>query len=287
MEKITGAFNLAFTNYVVPMRYSDDELRNRWAGARVDYSLSYGVVRYGKLIAFMAHGIGIRDAQRCAFNAGTGVIPSARGLHLVAHMYRRAKRDFSRQEIRTVWLEVIQTNWPALSSYYRSGFRVTRKLRCFQGELRPLVNHHPPFEVLQERYLPDFNEEEFFDTAPSWEYSREAINAMADRVTVFTVREASGQLIGMAAFLPERKLVLQFGVQRQNRNSGIGAALFRQLGKVSPFIKVNNIDEEDGATCLFLTRMGLSNYIDQYEMCLAVPSPVHERLDAHGNPQRA
>jgi len=289
-EKVVEAFNHAFCDYVLPMQYTEKQLRERWKRANVDYSLSYGISRYGKLVAFMAHGTESRENILTAFNAGTGVVPSARGLHLVTHMYRRALQEFSRQGIGQVTLEVIKTNRHAISSYFRSGFRIGRELLCFRGTISVATSQinasNLNFQIRSEAVLPHFDETDFFNFQPSWENSRGAIERSVHSVNVLSVRTPDGDLAGIAVFSPARRQLLQFGIRRQNRSMGLGTKLFQRLQSECPEIVVNNIDSRDSATCLFLERLGLINYVEQYEMTLEVSSVKSTRPSATTSKER-
>jgi len=75
LSTIVDCLLIAFDGYFVKMPSDVHYWANRYKGARVDFSLSFGAFEGDKLVAFIINGIDDDKGMRTAFNTGTGVIP--------------------------------------------------------------------------------------------------------------------------------------------------------------------------------------------------------------------
>ncbi|MEJ2113072.1 MAG: GNAT family N-acetyltransferase, partial [Flavobacteriaceae bacterium] len=85
--KILTVFNESFSDYFVPFRLTEDQLKSKIIADKIDLELSVGVFENGKLIGFILNGFDFINNQNVVYNGGTGVIPEKRGLGLTKQMY--------------------------------------------------------------------------------------------------------------------------------------------------------------------------------------------------------
>ncbi|WP_189605489.1 hypothetical protein [Salinimicrobium marinum] len=159
-------------------------------------------------------------------------------------------------------LEVIQENLRAIRVYERIGFKISRKLKSFQGKIVPgnekfRLEKVPFEEVIEKSSLYD----EFY----SWDNSGATIKRSEEIYQTFLVRNHEGRAAGYFVINPDIGYVAQLELI-----NGPAGVVFNGLAKISPEVRLNNIYE--GRTDLIdvLLKNGLVNTVNQYEMEMAV-----------------
>ncbi|HPE70160.1 MAG TPA: GNAT family N-acetyltransferase [Thermotogota bacterium] len=266
LATLTEVFNDAFSDYIIPVNVTPQQVEARMRGAGVDYALSFGCFEKDRLVGFMYHGIDERNGKKTAFNVGTGVVPKHRGKRLVQAMYHFAFPLLKQAGVERCGLEVIRSNEKAIRAYKSVGFGITRELECFSGEIQvgsapeQLVVEIQPVEQLAQLDLSPFQ-----NYPPSWENRTIAVLRNANLFRLLLLRE-SDEVRGYAVIKPQPGQVAQFGVHKQYRGKGFGRALFREIASISPKVSILNVDRQAKDTLRFLERAGLKNFIGQYEM---------------------
>ena len=167
-EDILSVFNTAFSDYLVPLQLTPEQLATKMKADGTELSLSCGVFEHEQLVAFILHGMDTIKGEKVAYNGGTGVIPGKRGMRLTTKMYEFILPVLVNKGIKRIVLEVITNNVPALKTYQGVGFKTNRELLCYKGDkldylqkgpamLKPLENDHR--ESL----------ESFGEVTPSWQ----------------------------------------------------------------------------------------------------------------------
>ncbi|MCB0630995.1 MAG: GNAT family N-acetyltransferase [Saprospiraceae bacterium] len=258
-------FNTAFADYIVPMQVEQEAMRLRWLSCRADYRLSFGAFDDDQLVGFMVTGVDEWKGLKTAYNAGTGVIPSHRGRHIVQQLYDKAIPAFKTAGIRQCTLEVIVGNDRAIKAYERVGFRKDRTLKCF-GKANFLPTRERRKWHFREAETPDWNTyREFREFPPSWENNRQAVAIAGEHYTCKELYEGE-DLIGFILFRPESAYVAQFGVADWEDWLHIGHQLWQHVLRIHSGMRINNIEAEAGRSIAILEQTGLQNTIDQYEM---------------------
>lgn len=129
--KVTVAFNRAFAGYFLPMMQSPQSLATiiRETDVALDKSLTL-------MVGGAAMGIGLVAVRGPrAWIAGMGVDPHVRRQGAGRELLRRMVSELQNAGIREVSLETLIINIPAITLYTNAGFRDTRELRVFQGEV--------------------------------------------------------------------------------------------------------------------------------------------------------
>lgn len=260
-QTIVETFLSAFENYFVKMPTESSYYEQRWATAKVDFRYSYGVFDDNQLVAFIINAVDIRNGKKTAYNTGTGVIPSHRGQRLVQKIYDFAISDLVENGFQTTTLECITANEIAIKAYKRAGFEITRKYLCYKGDL----NLKETSEAIQIE-AKDFD----WSLVPnsslySWDFQRETIqNGDYKYYLVYN----KNQLESFFILHGTQPMLGQFDVLKPNHEAW--KRLFGAIQKVSPFIKINNLNDKLQDKVAFINQLGLDNHINQYEMELAL-----------------
>lgn len=127
MQQLAECFNLAFSDYEQPIRFTPESLKYYLTASAVDLSLSFGAFCEDQMVAFILNSSGMYQDQRVVFDAGTGVIPGHRGKKVFSGLFEYTCRQLKDRSIARYYLEVLQSNHHAVSIYRKKGFSVQRK----------------------------------------------------------------------------------------------------------------------------------------------------------------
>lgn len=263
--QIHEAFNLAFSDYFVPLQLSLEQLESKMKADKTRLELSVGAFDQGRLVGYMLHGFDTIDGKKKVYNGGTGVIPPNRGNGLTQQMYQYVLPILKQRQIDSVVLEVISQNIQAIKSYERSGFKTTRTLACFKGDLQ-VERNLPDLKITT---LDSYNWillERFWDIQPSWQNSKNTLDVLqGTNVSIGAYLE--GRLVGYAVYNPTGKRLQQLAVDPAFRRQGIGTSLMSHLQtEYDKALTVINVDTHGTGSIEFLRSMGLTPFLEQFEM---------------------
>ncbi|MGB2579635.1 GNAT superfamily N-acetyltransferase [Elusimicrobium simillimum] len=264
---VLNTFNEAFSDYVVPMCVSQEQLEQRIVGDSIDFNLSAGAFIEGELAGFVLFGFDIINGNKVAYNAVTGVIPSARGQRLTTQIYEHMMPVLRTSGVKKIMLEVISTNGAAIKIYNDLGFGTVRKLLCYKGVLNVAGPHN--LYTVAEFDKHDWTQlKSFWDWAPSWQNSVTSVEKSRDN-NIFVGVYDGDALIGYLVYNKVMRRVNQFAVDKGYRNKGAAALLLNYIkDNYSPEISITNVDGDSWNTAEFLLHMGLEEYVTQQEMSL-------------------
>lgn len=268
LQTVYGAFMEAFSDYSVPVTWSFEEFRASCLRRGVDLSISLGVREDGRLVGFVMNGRGTWGGVPAAYDAGTGVVPAARGSGLAGRMASRALDLLAALGIRRYVLEVIRDNLPAFRTYVKAGFEVTRSLECPGGVFTDPGKPAPVGLTVEESGREGLDGKAAAarrDWEPSWQNSDDSVRRAVEPLVVL---EASleGSSAGHLVASPSGT-IWQLAVDRDLRRRGIGTALLRTLAsRRGPSIRYVNVQAGDGATLGLLESCGIGPGVGQYEM---------------------
>ena len=264
-EEIRRCFAEAFSDYVIQVDFTMERYHRHLLRYGVDLEHSMGAYLDGQLVGFILNGVGMWDGKRTLYDAGTGVIPEARGRGITEQIFLQVKEHARAMGCEQCLLEVIQSNTAAIRIYERQGFRKTRELCCFKGAKSDLSLPRP-FEA--EPAALSATPEPFWDFHPSWQNSSDAVRRVGEHLSTLVVW-MDGEPAGYVVFGPAGGEIVQLAVRPDRRGRGVGGSLLAAAADRcrSEELTVLNIEATAETTRSFWTRK-LRPYVDQYEMAL-------------------
>lgn len=279
IAELYDVFNLAFSDYIVPIKVSREEFTMKFKREGIEPTFSAGAFYGQKLVGFVLTGIGEWLGRPTAYNGGTGVVPEHRGNRLTQRIYEYMLPKLKESGIEQCLLEVIQENNTAYKAYKAIGFEITRSLDCFRSPKQHLLlsSELPNSISIKNAIRPNWGAyEAFCDIHPTWQNTKQAYKQTPDKKLVLEAYHEGELLVGFLAFLPRTGAVMQIAVQQSYRNQGIATALLKEAARLTeaPALMVMNIDTACPDMLAFLERRHLTRILGQYEMIL----PLYERI---------
>ena len=271
-DRLHAAFLEAFADYAMDAtETSEERLLLRMRKNAVDYNLSPGLYDKDQLVGFTLIGIDDWGGYLTAYDAGTGIVPALRKRGWARKMFDYALPSLRERGVERFALEVLQQNEPAIKAYRKSGFEISRELKCYsaQGdELRSKADSSTiEIRAIDREVLSKL--EPSADWLPSFENRFSAVDAIPDHVKISGAFEG-GMCVGVTAYSPSLNWLLTLLVDGAHRRCGVGTALIRHLVKRLPEsitrLTALNVDGEDAGTQSFFESLGFTHLVDQYEM---------------------
>jgi ribosomal protein S18 acetylase RimI-like enzyme len=247
-DAVFSAFCEAFSDYVVSLSPTREQLQEMLTRRGWAPHLSAGVFEGARMVAFTLNGFD----DRVAYDSGTGVVPSHRRRGLGREM-----TDFVLPLLREAGaeryvLEVIESNAPAIALYRAAGFQETRPLQCWT-----YAADVPSTEPIARGAM----HPEYCDVAPSWQNSTASLRRARDRF------EAVGNDDGYAVVFPSNGDLAQLAVRPAARRRGLGTRLLRDAAAIAGKpLRIINIDDRSSDIARFLEAAGARRTIRQREM---------------------
>ncbi|ALJ01432.1 GNAT family N-acetyltransferase [Rufibacter tibetensis] len=263
-------FNNAFSDYVQPMVLTEPIMEMKLLRDGLTPEVAPLAMQDYTPVGFIFNSLGTWQGKRTAYNAGTGVVPEARGKALTQQMYQFCVPLLRKLGVEQCLLEVIQENTRALKVYQSLGFEIIRSLRCFRGSKEDLAWHsHAPEEVsFQKVSSPDWPlYQTFWDMEPSWQHHTAAVDRSINYVRIVEAN-VKDQCVGYGVVYPMTGSIAQLAIAPEWRNKGIGQALLQELVSLtsSPMVSVINVDGRGESTLQFLQNRKIQEILGQYEM---------------------
>ncbi len=272
VEGIHTAFLGAFADYALgsPADLTEERLLLRMRKNAVDYGLSVGAYEGGRMVGFTLIGVDAWGGRRVAYDAGTGILPAYRGRGLARRMFEHALPTLVDRGVEEFVLEVLQENAPAIKAYKKAGFMTARELRSFVAPISAITGSAPsewalhPIDPAQfERVAKEI------DWLPSFENRVSAVRSIPDDVSLVGAFDGE-ECIGAYAYSAPLRWLLSLVVRRSHRRHGAGRALLVHAAEHVPEgvtrVAALNVDGADLGMQEFLTRLGFTPLVDQFEM---------------------
>ena len=264
IKELTAAFNEGFSDYVVKFNATEEYLDHRWKGARVRYEYSAGMLLNGHLKGILVHGIDDWNGKKTAFNCATCVAPAARGNAFTARAYDFLMPMLHEIGIEQMALEVIQSNTKAVKVYEKVGFGINRDLKCLRGAIQaPTIATANAWTF---RQLDEIPSPAWLYYEPTWENMSHAIRANPAIHETFAVIEEKA-VLAYTVVEKARKRIKQLFIDPNHRTAGVGEYLFQHLSIQYPEIDIVNVPDMAKEDLALLRKIGLEDYIAQFEMC--------------------
>lgn len=261
----------AFSRYSVKMDLSKAAFRERMEGkVNISYDHSVGVFDGEKLVGFIFNSINTYDGIKTAYNGGTGVIQAYWGQGMTKRMYEYIFPILRRDGIQRCVLEVITTNTKAINAYSKTGFKQSRRFRCFmlKGQLRSLKKPQGlSISIARDVDLDSLMKLGTSKPAMLDSYEQLVFNLKNETCLLAHCHQ---EIAGYLIFQHKTGRISQIAVKKEYRRQKIGTALLHKARAISenPALTILNIEESDSVVIEFFKSNGFVNELDQYEMKL-------------------
>lgn len=265
-SQIMKVFNQSFADYLFPFQLTEEDLKTKLKAENIALHNSAGAFVGTVLVGFILIGTDEINGKSIAYNAGTGVIPDYRGNNLTAKLYGFLLPFLADKNIQQHQLEVLTENHFAIKAYQQIGFKIQRELSCYKGKITE--SKLPENITVREISFSGIATlENHSNQIPAFQNS---LNAIQRTIALHIIYGAfaDNKLAGFLIFSPSNLRIKQFNVQKEYRKKGIATALFMKVKEHAKAEQVSiiNVDNADKTTSLFIAKMGLTKYIQQYEM---------------------
>ncbi len=256
---LLALFNAGYSDYVVPLRFSEAVFREHVVSHGIDLSCSR-VLILGRPAAFAL--IARRGAD--GWVGGMGTVPAERRRGLGERALGAGIEAASAAGCDALWLEVIDSNQPAIGLYTKLGFEIVRDVLVWS--LAPTAKPPPPSRPVGVATAHAWIAANRGAREP-WQRSDETVAAVEDHVASLSALVVERGADAAAAVIyrenGERVSVLQ--VAALDRDSAADALL--AAARAGRSLRLANTSLDDPASCA-LHALGAEQVARQHEMLL-------------------
>ena len=254
MNQLAQCFNLAFSDYEQPIRFTPESLKYYLTASAVDLSLSFGAFREEELVAFILNSGGIYHDQRVVFDAGTGVIPGHRGKKVFSALFAYTSRQLQHRGIARYYLEVLQSNHHAVTIYGKKGFQVQREYSVLTAS-GPVQDWDP--SVAAVAYLDFTGFVTKHSVEPSFEHTSHTVDKNPQLYEVLYLKDRA-----YCIYAKKNGEVIQMHYSDLDALGEVMSALTARY----PSAMAKNVDCRYSDVIQMLTETGFAEITKQYEM---------------------
>jgi GNAT superfamily N-acetyltransferase len=254
LPQLAECFNLAFSDYEQPIKFTPESLQYYLTASTVDLALSFGAFCDDRLVGFILNSAGIYHDENVVFDAGTGVVPEHRGKKVFSGLFAYTAQQLQRKGIVKYCLEVLQSNHHAQSIYEKVGFSIRRAYTVLAatgaatGEVSGVaVAPYQDFAAFDVK----------FAVQPSYEHTTHTIDKNPG---LYEVRYLAGQ--AYCIYAKRNGLILQLHYNTLDALEKVLSAHLQQY----PSAWAKNIDCACEDVIQMFERLGFAEVTRQYEM---------------------
>ncbi|KAM9970632.1 hypothetical protein ACTFIR_002494 [Dictyostelium discoideum] len=287
LKELTDVFNFSFSDYVIKFVLTEESLSQKIQGDGISMDHSIGIYNENdenKLEGFVLLAPDNFKNPTKLYNSATGVIPTARGNKLIEKSFSQMKSIFKEDGIKSIVLEVIQTNPRAIKVYENCGFKITRELHSYKGDLNrdSLLKYlNSNNEIIIEKVekltedIINFIENDDPQQPrmnPSWSNTNQVIQrefGMGFNKIWIAKDNKTNKIIGFLSIHSQSQRIRQVYVTPTFRNRSVATKLFYTMSNEFQSIDFNASNIEEGYENLknfFNKRIGLDFWVSQFEM---------------------
>ncbi len=262
--EVAEALTRSFEGYVVPLRFTPQAYERRFRGEDLDPFASRIYERDGAPAGVVLIA---RRGWTCRV-AAMGLVPGLRGAGVGRQVMAEAIAEARARGQRTMVLEVVEGNAPAVGLYTRLGFRSIRRLVGFRWE-PPALEVPEPCEEMDPLELARAVAREGEPDLP-WNLAPETLSAASPPARAFRLGARACALIADPD--AERLALTALVVARAHRRQGWGTRLLHALSAAFPGRPwaVSPVIPEGLAGGFFLALGWERQAISQWEMVLTL-----------------
>lgn len=268
VEDVLKVFNRSFSDYMIPLQLTQEQLEAKLIADNTRMDLSVGVFDDDELVAFMLNGLDEMNGRLTVYNGGTGVIPEKRGNGLTKRMYDFLFPILKAHGVKDAVLEVISTNDPAIHTYEKVGYSIERNLICFSGTINDAEKPNVEIRKLQEYDWPLMTT--FGEVEPTWQNSSNSLDRLKSKGMAYGAY-VHDCLVGYIIFESNGVRIQQIAVDPKFRRQGIASQLMMTTSeKFGNERSMINVDDKAESLIQFFNQIGLKPIIGQLEMRMSL-----------------
>ena len=260
-EDLANTWNLAFSDYVVPMSMTPDGVESYFKVSGINRSQSFGAFYKDQLVGLLLNSVDTFKGRTVAYDAMTGIVQEHRGKGLFTQLFEHTKTSLKSSGVTHYYLEVITVNENAYSIYKKKGGKIEREFSFISGKMNSGFNHSADVKVLP---LSVFPKEELCKYEPSF----------ANRVACLYRDAGNYQVAYIEAENKKSAAVFsRQGVITQIMWGGVGGsellrAVLTYLSQNFESLRISNIPVTETELISELLTIGFKILVNQYEMCI-------------------
>jgi len=260
-EDLTNTWNLAFSDYIVPVDITPKKIETYFKVAGVDISQSFGAFYNDALIGLLINSVGTFRGKTVAYDAMTGIVPEHRGKGIFSQLFEYTKNSLKNNGIKHYYLEVITTNEKAYSIYKKKGGKVDREFSFLIGKMDNDFYNSADVKVSP---LSVFPKEELSKYEPSF---GNRIVALHQNIDDFQVAYIEAENRNAAAIFSSQGGIPQVMFNGANDNDLL-RAIFTYLSRNFENLRISNIPITETELISELLAIGFKIQVNQYEMSI-------------------
>ncbi|MGB4984193.1 MAG: GNAT family N-acetyltransferase [Erysipelotrichaceae bacterium] len=260
-DDIVECFNLAFSDYYVPMQLTKEQLQMHFLLSGVDINLSYGAFIDNQMIGFIFNSSNIFNGEKVVFDVGTGVVPLHRGNKVFTNLFKYMQKELAKNHIHKYYLEVLQQNDKAISSYKKQGFNVTRHFVVLNASYDDKAKTNNNIVYVEFNQF-DFNDiTHCINIKPSYEHSINVLKANPNFYDISYIKK-DNMITAYCVYSKVNGSIVQFGYSNIIDMADIVEALLKRFKNIT----IKNIDIIYTDLLTMLNDIGFKEVCKQFEM---------------------
>ncbi|HET9210085.1 MAG TPA: GNAT family N-acetyltransferase [Thermoanaerobaculia bacterium] len=262
--EVAEALTRSFEGYAVPLRFTPEAYERRFRGEDLDPYASRVYERNGAPAGVVL----IARRGWTSRVAAMGIVPGLRGGGVGQKVMAAAIAEARARGERTMILEVIEGNAPAVALYTKLGFVQSRRLAGYRWE-PPALEVPEPFEEMDPLEFARLVAREG-EADPPWNLAAETLSAASSPARAYRMGDRACALIADPD--AERLALTAIVVPRAHRRQGWGTRLLHALSAAFPGRPwaVSPVVPEGLAEGFFASLGWERQPISQWEMVLAL-----------------
>lgn len=254
MQQLAECFNLSFSDYEQPIRFTPESLKYYLTASAVDLSLSFGAFFGDALVGFILNSGGMYHDQSVVFDAGTGIVPDHRGKKVFSSLFAYTCEQLQHRGIAKYYLEALQSNHHAVSIYQKKGFSVLREYSVLTAS-GPREGWDLPVPAVPYSDFAPFPTA--FSVEPSFEHTTHTVE---QNPQLYEVLYLPGR--AYCIYAKRNGEIIQMHYQQLDALKDVMSALIRRY----PSAMAKNVDCVCADVIRMLTDIGFTEITKQYEM---------------------
>ncbi|MFZ5354071.1 MAG: GNAT family N-acetyltransferase [Bacillota bacterium] len=270
MDQVFEAFSLGYSDYVVPVKMSQEFFEARFFGPEGNsLDLSFIAFDDEKPVGLILGGIRQFDGLKTMRCGTLCVGPDYRGQGISNKLFEMHKAAAIENNCKQMFLEVITTNHRAVKFYEKLEYRQVYNLRYYscmtQALLEPL--HSNPYDINSISFdAIDSFRKSLNDCHINWQSDTPSYSGSSDEA-LLCAYDGSKQ-IAYVAMSPQGKVNFLW-VDKAYRNMGLGAAMLQNAAAAQKVEKINICIPSNSLLEGFVRKLKFNKEpVEQYEMYL-------------------